>query len=101
MRIVEISDYSMMVMRDSEDPPWVTVGDVYRRASKGGYPIMVDIDQLTFHYRETSDYIYTAGRLILYFKEKITDKFSLHDRVCLVVNQSVLYNNYRKKQSKQ
>ena len=82
MRIVELGDCSMVIMKDSDDPPWVSVGDIYRRASKYSQSIVVDKgDQLTYHYVEASDYIYTAGRLVLFFKEDVSKKFSLHDKV--------------------
>lgn len=84
MQIVEIGDCSMVIMKDSEDPPWINVGDVYRKAVKYGMMILVDVgDQLTFHYLETSDYIYTAGRLILFFKKDIPSRLQLHDKVFL------------------
>ena len=83
MRIVELGDCSMIIMKDSEDPPWVSVGDVYREASRGGKSIMVDIDQITSHYVVASDFIYSAGRLILYFDCPIPDRFHLHDKVSL------------------
>lgn len=84
MRIVELGDNSMVIMKDSEDPPWVSVGDVYRRASKKNRNILVDLgDQLTVQYLESSDYVYTAGRLVLFFKENISSRFKLHDKVYL------------------
>ena len=83
MRIVELHDYSMVVMKDSEDPPWVNVGDFYREAVREGKSIMVDIDQITYHYVVASDAIYSAGRLILYFDCPIPDRFHLHDKVAL------------------
>ena len=84
MRIVELGDNSMVIMKDSEDPPWSSVGNVYRRASRGDRHILVDKDdQLTVNYLETSDYVYTAGRLILFFKEDIPSRFHVHDKVYL------------------
>ena len=86
MRIVELGDNSMVIMKDSEDPPWVSVGDVYRRASKKNRNILVDLgDQLTVQYLESSDYVYTAGRLVLFFKENISSRFKLHDKVYLTI----------------
>ena len=80
MQIVELGDCSMVIMKDSEDPPWTSVGDIYRRASNYNQSIVVDKgDQLTYHYIEASDYVYTAGRLVLLFKEDISKKFFLHD----------------------
>jgi hypothetical protein len=84
MRIVELGDCSMVIMKDSEDPPWVSVGYVYRSASRNGRNILVDLgDQLTIQYLESSDYVYTAGRLVLFFKDNIPPKFKLHDKVYL------------------
>ncbi len=84
MRIVELGDCSMVIMKDSEDPPWVSVGNIYRKASKYNENIIVDKgNQLTYNYVESSDYVYTAGRLVLFFKEDISKKFSLYDRVFL------------------
>lgn len=84
MQIVELGDCSMVIMKDSEDPPWVSIGSIYRRAIKYNDTILVDKDdQLTYHYLESSDYIYTAGRLILFFKDAIPNRFQLHDKVFL------------------
>ena len=84
MRIVELGDCSMVIMKDSEDPPWISVGNVYRSASRNGRNILVDSgDQLTSQYLESSDYIYTAGRLVLFFKDDIPSRFKLHDKVYL------------------
>ena len=80
MRIVELSDYSMVIMKDSEDPPWVNVGDAYRKAQESCSNIRVDNDVYSLR---TSDAIYSAGRLVLFFKDDISDKFHLHDRVIL------------------
>lgn len=88
MQIVELGDCSMVIMKDSEDPPWVSVGDIYREASKYlGNKILVDKEnQLTVHYLEASDYVYTAGRLVLFFKDAIPSRFKLHDKVFLIVS---------------
>lgn len=84
MQIVELGDCSMVIMKDSEDPPWVSVGNLYRRASKKHRNILVDNgDQLTIQYLESSDYVYTAGRLVLFFKDAIPNRFQLHDKVYL------------------
>ena len=84
MRITELGEYSMVIMKDSEDPPWVSPGDIYRDASKYDKNILVDVgNQLTFNYREFSNYIYSGGRLILYFKNTIPSRFKLNSRVYL------------------
>ena len=84
MQIVELGDCSMVIMKDSDDPPWVSVGSVYRRAVRYNHTILVDKDdQLSFNYLESSEYVYTAGRLILFFKDSIPPRFQLHDKVFL------------------
>lgn len=86
MQIVELGDCSMVIMKDSDNAPWESVGSMYRLAKKCNCEILVDKgDQLTFHYLESSDYIYTAGRLILFFKDAIPDRFQLHDKVFLTI----------------
>ena len=87
MRIVELGDNSMVIMKDSEDPPWVSVGYIYREAVETGKKILVDSgDQLTFHYLEASDYVCTAGRLVLFFRDNIPSRFKLHDKVYLTTS---------------
>lgn len=88
MQIVELGDCSMVIMKDSEDPPRASVGDIYRRAVRYNCSILVDKDdQLTFHYLESSDFVYTAGRLVLFFKNDIPERFHLHDKVYLTTNK--------------
>lgn len=82
MRIVELSEYTMVIMKDSDDPPWVNLGDIYRRVVTYNFPIFVDVgNQMTVDYISAREYVYTAGRLILYFEQKIPDRFHLHDKV--------------------
>lgn len=72
----------MVIMKDSEDPPWLSVGDNYRFAVKYNRHMMVDKDnQDTFNYLVASECIYSAGRLVLFFKDKIPPRFHLHDKV--------------------
>ena len=87
MQIVELGDCSMVIMKDSEDPPWVSVGNIYREADRCGKTILVDRgDQLTFSYLESSDFVYTAGRLVLFFKDSIPSKYQLHDKIYLTTS---------------
>lgn len=82
MRIVELSEYTMVIMKDSDDLPWANLGDIYRRARRYDSCLFVNVgDQLTYSYLSTNEYVYTAGRLILYFEQKIPDRFHLHDKV--------------------
>jgi hypothetical protein len=84
MQIVELGECSMVIMKDSEDPPWVSVGNIYRRAVNWHRPIIVDKgEQITTSYLVTSDCVYTAGRLVLFFKDAIPSRFKLHDKVYL------------------
>ena len=84
MRIVELGDCSMVIMKDSDDAPWVSVGNIYRKAVRYKHNILVDKgDQLTVHYLESSDYVYTAGRLVLFFRDSIPEEYQLHDKVFL------------------
>lgn len=80
MQIVEIGDCSMVIMKDSEDPPWVSVGDTYRKAQECNSQIRVENDRYSM---KASDSVYSAGRLVLFFKDDIGDRFHLHDRVTL------------------
>lgn len=85
MRIIELSDYSMTVMKDSDDPPWTNIGNLYRQAVDYDDPLFVDVgNQLSMDYISTKEYVYAAGRLILYFKYKIPERFHLHDKVCIL-----------------
>ncbi len=90
MQIVELDDCSMVIMKDSEDPPWVSVGDIYRKATRKDQKrkIRVYVQTLQDGYmcEVSSDYIYTAGRLVLFFKDKIHPEFKLHSIVELEVS---------------
>ena len=89
MQIVELGDCSMVIMKDSEDPPWVSIGDVYRRAirknKKRKIRVYANTYQDTYLLEVSSDYIYTAGRLVLFFKDKIRPEIKLHSTVKLEV----------------
>ena len=93
MQIVELGDCSMVIMKDSEDPPWVSVGDVYRKAKKWHNQIAVATPSMDC-FIISSDFVYTAGRLVLFFKDDIKE-FSLHDKVDLRIT-AVDYNLYNK-----
>jgi hypothetical protein len=84
MQIVELGDCSMVIMKDSEDPPWVSVGNIYMEAVNKKKSILIDKgNQISINYLESSDFVYTAGRLILFFKENIPPRFHVHDKVYL------------------
>lgn len=84
MRIVELGDYSMVIMKDSDDHPWFSVGEVYRRAQDKGDIIIVEKELETLKTvvrRAASSSIYTAGRLILFFQDTVIPDFCLNDRI--------------------
>ena len=91
MQIVELDDCSMVIMKDSEDPPWVSIGDTYRKAIRKGKKrkirvwVIIDASKNLYAGMSSSDYIYTAGRLILFFKEDIKPDFKLHSHILLEV----------------
>ena len=91
MQIVELGDCSMVIMKDSSDAPWETPGYIYRAAKE--YDRRIFVQRLVGdgtdprHYQtvqRSSDSIYTAGRLILFFNEDINPAFQLHDNVHLM-----------------
>ena len=86
MRIVELSDYSMVIMKDSEDAFWVSVGDYHRMSKKSGWVIGIGKEDKEHHLTVTqysSDSVYTAGRLVLLFEDPVNPEFHLHDKVYL------------------
>ena len=86
MRIVELSDYSMVIMKDSQDPPWASVGNAHRIAKKHGSVVVVAKEDENHHLatrQPSSESIYTAGRLVLFFQYPVYPDFHLHDRVIL------------------
>lgn len=85
MQIVELGDYSMVVMKDSNDPYWYSVGRIYRSAQRENYDIKVVGGRASYQSSPNSaDAIYTAGKLILFFKDKVSNKFKVHDKVELI-----------------
>lgn len=86
MQIVELGDYSMVIMKDSEDPPWVSIGDAHRAAKKIGSVVVVAKEDKNHHLTTrqfSSDSICTAGRLVLLFEDSVDSEFHLHDKVYL------------------
>ena len=85
MQIVELGDCSMIIMKDSEDSPWFSVGALYRYAVKRGGNFWVAQMEAPYDMQRATDYVYTAGRLVLFFSEKIRPTFYLHEKVNLDV----------------
>lgn len=89
MKIVELSDYSMTIMKDSEDPFYVSMSAIQKKKEKKGGSIRVckyeeDYDP-SYLGTPADDSICTAGRMILFFKDSIRDMFSLGEKVVLLV----------------
>lgn len=87
MRIVELSDYSMVIMKDSENTFFFSIGDIYRSAKERCFSIAVvklnEDDSKNMPTAVSKDYIYTGGKLILYFDQSIKGLFNLQDRVSI------------------
>jgi hypothetical protein len=88
MQIVELGDCSMVIMKDCLDSPWFSIGDKYRSMLQWkNFPMQVrgiegEINRPCTNWVKSSDCIYTAGRLILYFNNvDLNTIFKLHDRV--------------------
>lgn len=88
MKIVELGDYSMVIMKDSEDSPWFSIGKIYRQSQRSkGHPLLVrsrndGMDALaTSDWIKSSESIYSAGRLVLYFPDSIANVFNIGDKV--------------------
>lgn len=90
MRIVELGDCSIVIMKDSSDSFTFSVGSIYRLSKETGRPIKVikitEDCQSESRCETSSESVYTAGRLILFFKNDITFLFQLHDRVILTID---------------
>ena len=71
----------MVIMKDSDDPPWISVGDTYRRAKK--YDVFLSIMSESGIVEVSYDFIYTGGRLVLFFKDDLKNRFHLHEKVSL------------------
>ena len=91
MQIVELGDCSMVIMKDSSDTPWFSVGNIFRQAQRWkDYPLKVrSINNgknalATSNWCTSSEAIYTGGRLVLFFKGvDIQHVFKVHDSVKL------------------
>ena len=97
MQIVELGDCSMVIMKDSEDPPWVSVGDIHRKAADKKYYIAVETEVNYYSWKPieypafqvANESIYTGGRLILFFGDLVSPCFHLHDRVKLSLKRYI------------
>lgn len=80
MRIVELSDYTMVIIKDSDDSTWFSMSEKYEACKK---PIVVWKDETNYSFIEqkSSDSICTAGRLILFFSDKVKSEFKVGDKV--------------------
>lgn len=88
MRIVELSDYTMTVMKDSEDHFWFGISKLQSRISDKHFNVAIVLEeemdsfpQIPEHFIVIEDSICTAGRLILYFADKIPEVYKVGSRV--------------------
>ncbi len=85
MRIVEISDYTMVIMKDSDDPPWYSIGNFGDWPEK--YRHMVFHAGILSEKEREKDWVIsesflcTGGKLILYFKDPLPDRFHKGDKI--------------------
>lgn len=79
MRIVELGDCSMIIMKDSEDSIKFSIGNFYRNVPNNK-EIYVENDTFTAC-QKSCDSVYTSGRLLLFFENSVDPGFKLHDRV--------------------
>ena len=89
MRIVDKSDYTITVMKDSEDPYWSSLGQYARNAKVINSSISICF---THPYApptvlNADDFVCGAGRLILYFGDRVPDSFSVGKKVYLTLNK--------------
>lgn len=86
MRIIEIADYSMVIMKDSEDPFWLSLSS-YAEWKKYNMNLMVYHSDILLPSEQvkdcviSKDYICTAGKLVMYFEDKIPEHFKKEDKV--------------------
>lgn len=92
MTILELSDYSMVIVKDSEDPYWMSLKDIYDEADSCDKKIIVDVgNQITHYYMEASEFLYSTRSLVLFFKDKITDRFHAGDKVTVSTTYLSIY----------
>ena len=92
MTITERGDYSLVIQEDASDREdfklWNTLDSIVKGVELTGRHILVDSDptQLTYNYIVASDYLYSEGMLILFFKDVVPDRFSVHNQVLLCLS---------------
>ena len=92
MMITERGDYSLVIKEDAYDREefklWNTLDSIVKGVELTGRYILVDSDptQLTFNYIVASEYLYSEGMLILFFKDAVPDRFRVHNRVLLCLS---------------
>lgn len=87
MRIVELGDYSMTIMKSTEDAPWDNLADIYHTALEKKRGIGVLNPSLFYSdgigIMKSSEFIYSGRRLVLFFKDRISENFKTGDIVKL------------------
>lgn len=72
----------MVIMKDSSDAFRFSVGHIYRSAVNNDYNIAVTKD-CSDAYLVSTEFVYSGGRLVLFFRDRIPSDFQLHEKVIL------------------
>ena len=82
MTITEKSDYSLVIMKDSEDPYWISMREFEgEEIMIYGYDTNKNVSYS--HYLSPKDFVCNARMLIAYFDNKVPDEWSVYDRVII------------------
>lgn len=88
MRIVELSDYTMTIMKDSDDPFWFTVSSMHEMAKNKSLNLFITSEEIgpmpkPHHSAIANDSLSSAGKLLLFSADKIDPSFKIGDKVYL------------------
>lgn len=91
MIISELGDYSVIIMKDSEDKPWYSLNDTYTKAANNNLSIGIYkyLQKEGGRYKSVNmgsdNYIYSGRRLILFFKERVDKHFKVGDKIGIFI----------------
>lgn len=87
MTIIEVNEYSLIAMKDSEDPWSLSVGYINQKMHHQWN--FSHADYIVFNDDNRNDIIHLAdsisnrGMLILYFNDKIPESFKVGDKILI------------------
>lgn len=82
MTIVERSDYTMLIMKDSEDPFWFSISSFRKKYEEGETVILqLNDSEDEDEWFSPESILCTGGRMMLYFKDRIPDDFRIGAKV--------------------